>query len=199
MSLYLNLLDEAVAKQDLSATRARICNLIVEKNGLSGKDILRIVTDIEIKFSGAGIQLFASPDKNVETDALTDKERFRQEVANLNLNFSRERIEIACRLKDNVSESSKQTVQVPQLQISSRTLPRAKSVKPSSSYGAPKRPTHRSAKSTSKQNINIARGAIVGGAVGLVAGAICHAAIVGLIVGCAAGGAIGYNYSKKTR
>ena len=200
MSIYLELLEEAVAKCDLIGVRSRICNLLVEKNGLSSREISQLANEIEKRLATEGVQLFATPDNNVVSNISKGKEAFRQEVANLGLNFSKERFDLVCRLKEEIEK--RQSTPVPHsivnvpssVHVSPYTVQRSKS---SSSHKGPRQSTHRSAKSVSKQNINIARGAIVGGAVGLVAGAICHAAIIGLIVGCATGGAIGYNYSKK--
>ena len=201
MSIYINLLNDAVSKNDLVGTRSRICNLLLEKKGFSGNEIMQIVNEIEKRFESVGMQLYADVDENVIATATEDLEKFRQETANLSLNFSSERLRLVCALKDRLfANQEKDNNSHP------RTRPGGNATQNCTYTLSPTRSnnssthkkisrTHRKSRTTT--SVGATRGAVVGGIVGLVVGAICHSIAAGVVIGVVAGGVIGYACTNK--
>ena len=201
MSIYINLLNDAVSKNDLVGTRSRICNLLLEKKGFSGTEIMQIANEIEKRFESAGMQLYADVDENVIATATEDLEKFRQETANLSLNFSSERLRLVCTLKDRLfANQEKDNKSQPRTRPGSNATQNCpytpspiRSNNPSTHQKTGR--THRKSRTTTR--IGATRGAVVGGVVGIVAGAICHSVAAGVVIGVVVGGVIGYACTNK--
>ncbi|MCQ2352257.1 MAG: hypothetical protein MJ033_02125 [Victivallaceae bacterium] len=175
MSAYLGLLDEAVNSFDIVRTRSRICNLLAERDGLTGAEISKKISLIADTFSAAGKNLFAE-DNGLSLDLSIDE--FDKGISRLNVNFSRVKVEQMCRLKDSLhpSGSDKHT---------QNTLP------PQSSCAGCK--NKRMPRPALYYTI---RGVAIGGVGGIALGIFCHRAVALFFCASVIGGAIGYAFSK---
>ncbi len=183
MSAYLKLLDEAVNSLDVVRTRSRICNLLAEKNGLAGAEISKKVSLIADIFSAAGKNLF-DVDNDIPLNMSLNE--FDKGIARLNVNFSRIKVELLCKLKDALPASA------PNEEKQNFYSPRASH--PDCKY-TPRPPLH-SRTTLSTTSTYTIRGAAIGGVCGIAVGMLCHHVIASFFCTSLIGCSIGYALSK---
>ena len=211
MSAYLRLLDEAVNSLDIVRTRSRICNLLAERDGLTGAEISKKISLIADTFSAAGKNLFAE-DNGLSLNLSMDE--FDKGIARLNVNFSRAKVEKLCRLKDSLPPSRADEHTQDSLPPSGFDEHTQDSLPPSGfdKYTQNSLPPQLSCTGCKNKRIprpslyprsrlSVAstytiRGAAIGGVGGIALGILCHHVVASFFCASAIGGAIGYAFSK---
>lgn len=198
MSAYLRLLDEAVNSLDIVRTRSRICNLLAERDGLTGAEISKKISLIADTFSAAGKNLFAE-DNGLSFNLSMDE--FDKGIARLNVNFSRAKVEKLCRLKDSLPPSKSDEHTQDSLPPSGFDKYTQNSLPPQLSCTGCKnkripRPSLYPRSRLSVASTYTIRGAAIGGVGGIALGILCHHVVASFFCASAIGGAIGYAFSK---
>lgn len=184
MSAYIKLLEAAVESRDVARVRSRICNLLAEKNGLSGTEIWQKSMEIENVFKNEETGFF-DPD-NIQPLSISET-KFNEELSKLSISFTRSRLKALCDLKNklyNPSEADKRHTQS------------VHSYQGSNKPQIYKSKTNARSSLKSKERLYTIRGGTLGCCGGFLIGIACNHIITSMFIATAIGAAIGYATSQ---